>query len=67
MNTEQPTEARQYERVGICPTCKGSGFANSGAVNERGVIHQTTCSTCNGAGQKQPKPLGEIIKEYQDG
>ena len=46
---------------GKCPVCKG----NRTILN----IWDNTqdCITCNGTGQKQPKTLGEIIKEWEDG
>ena len=47
---------------GTCPKCKGSGFANSGVANERGVIQQTRCPTCNGTGQVT-KTLGQLVEE----
>ena len=41
---------------GVCPECGGL------PVHYR-LSFDKPCPTCNGTGQKQPKTLGEIIKE----
>ncbi len=42
---------------GKCPKCVGHGFLYISYDNH------PDCPACNGTGQKQPKTLGDIIKE----
>lgn len=48
---------------GVCPECKGSKKLQPYFDH----CFSNRCPACNGTGQKQPKTLGEIIKEGEDG
>ena len=49
---------------GKCPECENGYIWKYRHNTER---YPYPCYTCNGTGQKQPKTLGEIIKEFEDG
>ena len=51
---------------GACPECKGEKMVDSPHGTIKGS-YKKLCPTCDGLGQKQPKTLGEIIKEFEDG
>ena len=49
---------------GVCSECKGYKTIHlAGGDVDSGAGIGYICPTCNGTGQKQPKTLGEIIKE----
>ena len=53
---------------GVCPECKGKKRISDNTSIKTGgeyVWTKKRCPTCNGTGQKQPKTVGEIIKEWK--
>ncbi len=46
---------------GDCSECEGERMIKD--VDDEGEVVVLDCPTCNGTGQKQPKTLGDIIKE----